>query len=284
MPRSTAYNPLVLSKTRFLQRVQEAVSDGYVYFTWGVVPILKAQNLARRFKDLYLVHIDKNARFRRKRAGLGNARLLLTYCLDDPTALEFMLLVSNGEHPAHQLEKLKDARKAPVVYKELELVALTLKGRHRPCRTWRLSAAAMAGWRERLHLHTVRYDKVGLFGDWSSLYMTPGFAGIRRQVGELVSFWRGEWRQHRRDDPCPMRFREAREGGPPPRPGIRKEGGMYWPQKGFPNPSQLPRLFYVRKQADCGDSLSVTVRNEKKRLAEHQEARERLLAEEAVTG
>lgn len=255
MPRSGRYNPIVLtSKTVFLQRVQEAVGAGYRYYTHGTIAPEKASGLVRKFRDLYLVHLDKNARYRRKAEGQGNARLILRF--NEDLAMDFFLLVSPGEHPAHQLEKLADVRKKPLTYRECELVLLTLKGRTKPSLTWRLSSETMDAWRQRLHLHTVHYNTLELFRDWYSLYRTPGFGGIRRQVGELISFWRKEWRQHRRDDPCPMAF-PHNDLQYRFRPGVFKgEDGKYWTKKGFPNPVQLPKLFYVRKQADIGILLS----------------------------
>ena len=254
MARTKIYDPLILtSKTIFLLRTQEAVSDGYRYYATGTVTLEKTKGLVRRFKELYSVHLDKNARHRRKANGLGNARLVLR--LNEDARVDFILLVSPGEHPAHQLEKLKDVRTGPLAYRELELVALTLKGREKPGLTWRLDAATMKAWKERLHLYTAHYNTFELFRAWHSLYRTPGFGGVRRQVGELVQFWRTEWRQHRRDDRCPMAFPhndlEYRA-----RLGITREGGMYWTTKGFPTSSQLPKLFYVRKQADIGVRLS----------------------------
>ena len=72
------YNPTVLiAKTVFLQRIQEAVGDGYRYYATGTIPPHRALGLARKFAETYGVHWDKNERYRRKAAGLGNARLVL---------------------------------------------------------------------------------------------------------------------------------------------------------------------------------------------------------------
>lgn len=255
MTRPRRYNPTVLTfKTAFLQRVQEAVGDGYEHYVFGRIAASKAPALVQKFAERYLVDLDKSARHRRKAKGLGNARLVLYS--PEPTLLEFVLLVTNGEHSAHLLEKLQTFSKAPLVYQELELVRLTLRGRQRPGLTWRLSTETVETWRARLHFHTAHYDKKALYQDFFSLYRTPGFAGVRRQVGELVSYWRREWRKLRGESPCPVcyphdefRFRAL--------PGMKRgEDGMFWPTKGFPSVRQLPTLFYVRKQASKGDTLS----------------------------
>jgi len=270
MPRAPRFDPTVLmSKTVFLQRVQEAVIAGYRLYTQGTIALEKAPGLFRKFKDLYLVHLDKNARYRRKAASLGNARLIVRF--NEDFALDFFLLVSPGEHPAHQLEKLGDIRKRPLVYKEFELILLTLKGRTKPGLTWRLSMDTMAAWKQRLHLYTVHYNRLELFRAWYSLYRVPGFGGIRRQVGELVGYWRKEWKQHRRQDPCPMAF-SHNDLQYRARPGISKgDDGKFWTEKGFPSSVQLPKLFYVRKQSDIGMSLSALLRE----VAAETEARDK---------
>ncbi|QDZ26583.1 hypothetical protein [Noviherbaspirillum sp. UKPF54] len=262
MSRQRSYNPTVLlSKTVYLQRIQEAVIDGYRHYVLGSVPLEKAPGLVRKFKDFYLAHLDKNARYRRKAAGLGNARLLLRF--NEEQEIDFALLVSPGEHPAHQLEKLGDVRRTPLAFREFELVLLTLKGREKPGLTWRLSAPTMESWRQRLHLYTAHYNRLELFRAWHSLYRVPGFAGIRRQIGELVVYWRAEWKQHRHDAPCPLAY-PHNDLQYRPRPGVHKgKDGMYWTVKGFPTSAQLPKLFYVRKQSSVGQSLTSLLRDRK---------------------
>lgn len=261
MPRSSPYDPLVFtSKTNFLQRVQEAVGDGYGHWISGSLPTSKAPDLVRKFKAAYAVHVDKNERYRRKAAGLGNARLFMRWNGEE-LRIDFFLLVSEGAHPAKQLEKLNDLAKAPLVYRELELVALTFRGRSKPSLTWRMRAETVEAWKQRLHLSTAHNNKRELFACWYSLYRTPGFAGIRQQVGALVVYWRAEWARHRGQDPCPIAYphndMQVRS-----RPGITKgDDGMYWTARGFPTPAQCPKLFYIRKQSDVGEKLSRLVRS-----------------------
>jgi len=268
MPRATPFDPLVFtSKTNFLQRVQEAVGDGYKYWISGSLVPKKALTLARKFKAAYAVHVDKNERYRRKAAGLGNARLLLRW--NEDQRIDFFLLVSEGLHPAKLAEKLNDASKAHLVYRELELVALTFRGRSKPSLTWRMRAETVEAWKQRLHLSTTHYNRKDLFNCWYSLYRTPGFAGVRQQVGALVTFWRAEWVRHRGKDRCPIAYphndMQVRH-----RPGITRESdGMYWTERGFPSPGQCPKLFYIRKQADIGEKLSRLLRSWEQTCLDH---------------
>jgi hypothetical protein len=255
MARVPRFNPpVLLHKTAFLQRIQEAVGNGYQHYALGEVPTARALPLVLKFVDRYRIDADKSVRHLRKTKGLGNARLVLYS--PEPTCVEFALLVTRGQNPAHDLERLADESNSPVAYREFELVRLTGKGREKPSLTWRWNADTMRAWRERLHMHTASYDKLGLYQDFFSLYRSPGFAGIRRQVGELVAGWRRDWEKLRGQAPCPVcyphdefRFRAI--------PGVTKgEDGYYWPAKGFPNMRQLPTLFYVRKYVSPSEPMS----------------------------
>lgn len=255
MSASRRFDPLVHHrKSVFLQRVQAGVIDGYRHYVAGTVSPDVAVGVVRKFKTLYAVDCDKNARYRRKKQGLGNARLLLHLNCD--LAVDFFLLVTPGLHPAHELERLLDSRRQPLVYRELELVYLTLKGRSKPGLTWRLTAEAMEGWRQRLHLATVHGNEAELRLGWHSLYRTLGFAGVRRQVGELVAYWRKEWARYQGERPCPLEY-PHNDLQYRARPGIvRDDRGRYWTRAGFPSSAQLPKLFYVRLQRDTGTPLT----------------------------
>ncbi|MBS0466058.1 MAG: hypothetical protein JSS31_11790 [Proteobacteria bacterium] len=266
MPRPSKYNPTVLlGKTVYLQRIQEAVAAGYCHAALGTVPLAKAQRLVNKFAEVYGFNRGKDERYRRRSQGLANATLHLR--LNEEADIDFALLVTEGEHAAHHLERLCDARRDTLRYREFELVLLTLRGRSRATLTWRWEATTFDGWKKRLHLHTAHYDRSGLYQDWFSLYRVPGFAGIRRQVGELVSYWRRDWQQLRGNDPCPVCYPHD-EFRYRPLQGMSRSGdGRYYPLKGFPNTRQLPTLYYVRKQKSGGKPLRKLLAD----MAEHTE-------------
>lgn len=54
-----------------------AASAVHRYYVSGTIPLIRAPALARKFVEVYGVDRDKNERYRRKAAGLGNARLVL---------------------------------------------------------------------------------------------------------------------------------------------------------------------------------------------------------------
>ncbi len=193
---ATPYNPKVLlTKTVFMQRCADHIRAGYYLQTTGVVPLARATALVRKFRDLYLVHLGKDARYRRKRAGLGNAHLLLWKHAEEMPELTFALLVTPVDHPAHQLEKLADSRE-PAGRLELtgyELIRQTRPGSTAPAWTWRMTDDTYQRWRERV-LGVIRTrDDVGLRQAWYSLHLAPGFAPIRRQVRQVEKLGRAEY-------------------------------------------------------------------------------------------
>lgn len=241
--RAPAYLPVVYeSKTLLMQRLQDSFTRGYTRWTTGRVAVEKVPALARKFRDLYLVHLSRMARSRRKADGLGNA---VFYLFGDGEGLLWFLLVSPGDHPAHQLEKLHDGS-APVGRLRLdtyELVRLppTLnkpvppeklppsptpaeKAAHNAALrahesrmkafasgarttnwTWRYTPEAYQSWRERF-IAEVRAAgaESALAQSIDTLYKTPGFRGSREQVKKLTQLLRSEWKRSRHgSEPLP---------------------------------------------------------------------------------
>lgn len=190
------------TKTQAMQCISRLVGDGYVYWTTGLVPWVRARRLVRHFRDTYLVHIDHNARYRRQREGLGNARLVMyaptpRSMLPEapvPDGVFFALLVTTGDHPAHKLEHLRHAIEGDIrlVVDAYELVRHTRRGRDRPSWTWRLTDQDFKAWRDRIII-TIRHKaELKVLQAWESLHRIPGYGGCRAQVRMLRKLFRGE--------------------------------------------------------------------------------------------
>ena len=95
-------------KTLLMQRLLDMVRHGYRYHASGVVSAERASALCDKFHDRYEVFLNMNQRAYRKGLGQANARLMLAD-LDHDGSLHWFLMVTDGEHAAHKLEKLKDA-------------------------------------------------------------------------------------------------------------------------------------------------------------------------------
>ena len=200
----TSFDPLVLTwRAAYMQRIADYVRLGYWRWTSGEVSLERAPAFVQKFAALYRVDASRGQRLRLRRAGLGAARLLLFAPKVDsrqgPAKLSWVLLVSDGEHPAAALEKLRDTRSAGerIRVGGYELVLLPRKDSPRPAWTWRMHEERYQAWRDRV-VEAARKPWLSAEADIiKGLYSVPGFAGIRSQVGYLVSLWRREWKRRR---------------------------------------------------------------------------------------
>lgn len=197
---SLMYDPLVFTSRQVLmQRIGDQVRVGYRHWTSGEVELGRASALVRKFARLYAVDLDRNRRLRAKARGEGNATLMLARFDTESTRLLWYLLVTAGDNPAHTLEQLRDA--GTVVgrmhHAGYELVHVTKRGVDHPVLTWRMSGQNDKSWRTRAiaEARSGNPHRVQLF--LRSLYRSPGFSGIRKQVGKIVALFRREWaRRH----------------------------------------------------------------------------------------
>lgn len=201
----------VLCSEVALQRHIDYVRRGYAWYVTGMVPPEKVRRLQAKFVARYNVNEHRNVRARRRRTGEAAAVLLfyVVPCgLTSPGAPDgqqltvgWSLLLTDGEHKARSEERhLRDAREhrtrlriGPYI-----LTRRTRPGQSTPSWTWMMTREEFAAWRERV-IRSARGD----IGDrvtvvLSELYRVPGFAGIRSQVGHIVSLYRREWRRRRR--------------------------------------------------------------------------------------
>jgi hypothetical protein len=95
-------------KTLLMQRLLDLVHHGYRHYTAGEISATRAQALCDKFQCRYEVGLSMNQRAYRKAQGHANARLILAD-LNHDDSLHWFLMVTDGEHAAHALEKLKDA-------------------------------------------------------------------------------------------------------------------------------------------------------------------------------
>lgn len=194
---------VITHRTSLMQAIADRVRCGYRHYCTGTVAAERAGSWVRKACRYYAVDLDRNRRARARRRGEGCAYLLLHE--SEPRTLTWVLLVSPGEHPAHQLERLRDAldpaqRLSLLGY---ELVRLTKEQAQHPVWTWRWTEDTHASMRagvidavRRGGTHDVRQVIV-------SLYRSAGFRGVRVQVGKAVALLRAEWKRHRGSAPLP---------------------------------------------------------------------------------
>lgn len=200
------------NRTVAMQRLSDAIAHGYTQYCSGSISQDRCAKLVRKFDMNYAALADRNERARRKRAGLGNANLVLWLTND---VVRWWLLVtppSAGDHAAHALEKLCDATskngrieidrfelvrlpKTPVQNDSNKKQANKLSQRYQPKLTkltWRMAEHKNQAWRDSI-IESVRNSsdrslEVLIYQLWSS----PGFSGIRSQIGKLAALYRAE--------------------------------------------------------------------------------------------
>lgn len=214
------FNPTIFeSRALVMQRLTDAVSHGYTHSCHGTIGIDRCAKFAKKFDLNYSVSADRNERARRKRANLGNSVLIL-WLKDE--YINWWLLVTPpevGDHPAHTLETLSDAAKSNerIEIDGFELVRLPKKApkvagtnshnqtprqskQINSTLTWRMNQGKYQAWRDSI-IQSVRNSNTRsmellMYKLWSS----PGFSGIRTQVGKLASLYRGEVKRSGRKD------------------------------------------------------------------------------------
>ncbi len=199
-----AYNQFVFTtRASFMQRIADYVRSGHHRWTSGEVQLERAHALVQRFAALYRIDATRGQRLRMKRSGIASAHLLMyarrTTDGAQSRTIFWVLLVSDGVHPAAQSETLRDARIADerLRMSGYELVQLPRKDSDAPAWTWRMTAERYQSWRDQV-VECARKPALRAERDITKkLYSTPGFAGVRSQVGFIVGLWRREWKRRR---------------------------------------------------------------------------------------
>ena len=186
---------VIQARAHLMQQVSDHVRRGYRHWASGTVPLERARAWSEKAIKLYEVEQDRNRRARAKKAGRGSAYLLF-YPLDrspETKRLGWILLVTDGDHPAHRLEKLCRAELSPVTLFGYNLAREPKAGVEHPPWTWRMSRDTYEAWRERIIDVIRRGSDLDLQQVLKVLRGAPGFAGVRRQIKALHRLIRYEW-------------------------------------------------------------------------------------------
>lgn len=186
-------------KTVLMQRLIDSFIRGYHWHTSGIISRDKLQDLERKFAEKYGTDLNKNQRAYRRKKGMAISRLFFLEQSHEEGIL-WWLLATDGEGAIHQEEKLRDARDRRGRIRmggDYELVRVTKPGRSgvRGVATWRMTKEREKKWRARIVSACNRMTDKDIKEIMHSLYRTPGFSGIRKQVGSLVALAKRKWRR-----------------------------------------------------------------------------------------
>lgn len=189
----------------FMQRIMDAAGHDYFWYVQGQVESVKVGPLEKKFSQLYDANLPKVKRSRRRRS--GEAVTLLYTCPPRPYKDEghaWMLLATAGLGRVHSREQMRDLRAERIELDGYELVHDGMRW------SWKMTRDRYGYWRQRIHAcatlpagrRSISADADGQYDTeaeeiQSALYNAPGFRLVRRQVGELVVYFRAEWKRLR---------------------------------------------------------------------------------------
>lgn len=206
-PSSRArFDPLVFeSKIATMASILHHVSHSYYYWTCGEVPANRALDLAAKFSRLYSVNRTENQRYRARARGQANAVLIL-YPIAGTRMLRWWLLATPGDGMVHERERLLDTRKTGQRLRwsdEYEVACVTKRGRDKPSWSWRMTKDNWDAWRERIRRASISSDDSRMRQAMWSLWRSPGFGGVRQQVGHLLHSAKQEWKRRKKNRDFP---------------------------------------------------------------------------------
>jgi hypothetical protein len=202
------------SKTLLMQRVLDAARFEYWFYTTGALDDAdKLAKLTRKFALVYDTDVSRGIRYRRRKAGEAVTWFHVLERSGRPRYW-FILLATEGVGRIHQYEELKDLHHDRL---QLDGYALVHDGQSW---SWHMTQETYQAWRTRMHMVAAlpparrrqETDHHGAFDIdaeklLASLYRVPGFRLIRRQVGQLVTYFKTEWQRLRPNDGVQPRWR-----------------------------------------------------------------------------
>jgi len=193
---------VIIHRSSLLQSIASYVRLGYRHFFVGTVKAERALSWSRKAGRYYATDLDRNRRARAKKRGEGCAVLLMHE--HEPGMLTYVLLVTDGENPAHRLEQLGDAFAGPrLVLFGYELVRATRPLSQHPAVTWRMAEDTYRARREEVIDTVRRGDDMRVRQLIHSMHAAPGFAPVRQQTYKLRALLKAEWRRIRGRAPAP---------------------------------------------------------------------------------
>lgn len=182
------------SKILLMQRLQDYARLDYRFYFQGEVGLEKLNSLSRKFAQQYDTELSKFQRARRKRSGEAVTQLLI-WIPEDSDKARFWLMATEGKGRVHEYETLRDLRDKSnrVSLSDYELVHDGVSW------SWRMTQATYSFHQKRLRNAILARNDL-LYGvAVASLYQSPGFRLVRRQVGMLARWLRLEWGKLRKE-------------------------------------------------------------------------------------
>lgn len=193
-------------KAYLMQRIQLAATRGTVtrYVSGELDGEAAVTRFMRKMQDRYETDLKPDTKSKRRRAGVATVDF---WVYERPAAIEgkapfwWVLLVSDGKGRIVEAERLIPLQpEGAARSKRLELDGYELV--HDGVGwSWQMTRATVSRWHEQIRrvcsASSGRRERLRAEKLIADLSRAPGFRLARRQVGQLLSRFRGEWRRLR---------------------------------------------------------------------------------------
>jgi hypothetical protein len=197
-------NPLIFTHRKVaLQSISDKVILGNTLYVAGSTTLDKLENAIDVFAMDYQALGDKNERAKRSRRGFGNAHLVLWYRNGIVYWWLFAKPETEGRHPIHAMENLRDAldKDQRIIVDDLELVRAPKIGTADSKWTWRMTDQKYQEWNKHIEQVVRSRSYPQMNNVFYLLWRYPGFSGVRKQIGYLVAAYKIEVKRASLKDP-----------------------------------------------------------------------------------
>lgn len=182
-------------KTDAMKSLQNLIAKGgYSRYTTDVIDTAKLEKLIYRFEDRYDIHANKQKRYRQKKAGICNCKLVLLK--ENKYQVRFWLLVTKGTGVVEDLENLHEVtdKKNRLEITGYELVRVQKSEVVRW--TWRITKDNYCEWQQRIQ-NACRYKSEEQVRQIIySLQKMPVFSEMRLQAYTLFRELQAQYRRY----------------------------------------------------------------------------------------
>ena len=187
------------SKILAMQRLQDAARFDYHLYFQGEFGLEKLPAIAKKFAREYDTELTKSQRSRRKLSSEAVTQFLV-WKPESGDAATFWLLTTGGKGRVMDRESFVDLRDKEhrISLTGYELVHDGVSW------SWRMEKTTYTNHQKRLRNAILAKNNLALEMAIASLFGSPGFRLVRRQVGMLSKWLRAEWLRLRKDnEPMP---------------------------------------------------------------------------------
>lgn len=188
---------LLLTRQLLLQQIQFSAVNGYVYYTAGKVHYTKLEHLMHKFDSLYSINMSRMQAYRKKKKGEASARFFCYPDLEEPLYVWWVLMLTEGSHPAKGLEDLKDLRTKPTRIHFSDYVLVQKPSSNgKPSFTWRLTSCAYHYYCSQIRKVVRAKNELNVKELAQHIGYMPGFSGVRSQKKKLQALFQKEATRH----------------------------------------------------------------------------------------